>query len=312
MNIRPAIVIALLIFLFFLTGLADEQTSAIHVKKDDVAGDLVISISNPVIIDGKATQGVFAAGTTLTITGTVTGDVAVIGGNLILKENGLINGNVILVGSAQDISPSARIEGKLFTTPFMEKEIRKIFNDPASFLFSYEYDFMFIAKRIFSSLLLFILSIIILKLFPAHVSFASSRLKRDLGYTLSMGIVGITGILVLLLISLALCMFLIGIPIFLLLLLFLLSAWLFGIAVIFLLVGESILRWTRVKNKSTILALMAAIVIWTGIKFLPGISLLVHILTVILSVGITLTTRFGTGTPWFKRRALPSTAIQEQ
>ncbi len=301
--ISPRLTLIVLLILGMGTGwIWGAQDGNIHVKSDETATDTIISISNPVRIDGHANKGVFTAGAPLTVAGTVDGDVAVIGGKLILEPQGQINGNVLLVGSTQELAPTARINGKLFTTPFLQEETREIFRDPAGFLFSYDYDFRFIAGRVFTSLIWFVLSILILKLFPAHIAFAASRMRRDPGYTAGIGVVGTTGLLVLLLISLALCLILIGIPIFLILLVFLLSAWVFGIVVVFCVVGEQTLKLLRIRRRSPIMALVVAIALWTLIKFLPGISLLVHVSAFIMSMGIALATRFGTGTPWLRRR----------
>jgi hypothetical protein len=68
-------------------------------------------------------------------------------------------------------------------------------------------------------------------------------------------------------------------------------------------VGESLLRLFRFREKSMIVALVLAVILWTLIKFVPGLSVVVHLLILILSIGVTLTTRFGTGTPWFRRLA---------
>jgi len=295
----------------FLAAAPDAADSTmIHIKEDDVARDLVISISSPVIIDGRAEKGVFAAGSELTINGTVTGDVAVIGGRLVVHEGARIEGDVILVGSTHDMAATAIHDGKWFTTPFLEEEIRKIFTDPAGFLLTYDYSLTFVASRIFSSLLLFLVCIAIIKLFPAHISYASGRLRRDLSYMTSMGVVGLTGLLLLLLLFLALCLILIGIPLFLLLLLFILATWLFGITVVFCVVGEWLVRVLRFRNKSVMGGLVLAIVLWTLAKFVPGLSVVVHLATLILAVGVTLTTRFGTGTPWFRRLARNQPSIE--
>ncbi|MBN2430467.1 MAG: polymer-forming cytoskeletal protein [Acidobacteria bacterium] len=293
---------------FLAAAPAAAEQPVIHIKANDIARDLVISISSPVIIDGRAEKGVFAAGSELTINGTVIGDVAVIGGRLVVNDGARIQGDVILVGSLHKMAPTAVHEGKWFTTPFLEEEVRKIFTDPAGFLLSYDYSLTFIASRIFSSLLLFLVCIVIIKLFPAHISFASGRLRRDMSYTASMGVVGITGLLLLLLLFLALCLILIGIPLFLLLLLFILATWLFGITVVFCVVGEWLVRGLRFRNKSVIVGLVMAIILWTLVKFVPGLSVLVHLATLILAVGVTLTTRFGTGTPWWRRKSVPAPA----
>jgi hypothetical protein len=282
--------------------LASAQARPVVVEQTETARDIVVSVSNPVIIRGTAEQGVFTAGANLTISGTVQGDVAVIGGELELLSTAQVHGNIFLVGSTQRVSPGATIEGKLLSIPFLGEETRRILTNPAAFLFSYTYDFKFIASRIFASLLLFLLSLATVKLFPAHVSYACGRMKQEPGYTAGMGVLGLTGTMVALLVALALCLVLIGLPILLLLILALIVAWIFGMVVVFCTVGEWILRLLKRKSPSPLWGLILAIGLWTLVKFLPGVSLLVHLAASVLALGITLTTRFGTGIPWFQRR----------
>ena len=283
-------------------GLVPAQSRPVIVEQTETARDIVVSISNPVLIHGTAEQGVFTAGADLTISGTVQGDVAVIGGKLNLLSTAQVHGNIFLVGSTQHVSPGATIEGKLLSIPFLGEETHKIFTNPAAFLFSYSYDFKFIASRIFASLLLFLLSLATVKIFPAHASYACGRMKQEPGYTAGVGVLGLTGAIVAILVALALCLVLIGLPILFLLILALAAAWIFGMVVVFCTVGEWILHLLKRKSSSPLWGLILAIGLWTLVKFLPGISLLVHLGATVMALGITLTTRFGTGVPWFQRR----------
>lgn len=275
---------------------------SIHIKKNETAPDVLVSISDPVTIDGRALQGVFAAGSNVTISGQVTGDVAVIGGDLKLLPGSEIKGDVLLLGSRYEIAESANIYGKRLVSPFLGDQIHELFRDPAGFFFRIRLDFSFIATSLFFSVFWFLLSLAVIRFFPAHVAFACSRIKQDPSYLAGMGLLTTAGLVVILVISLALCMILIGIPLFILLLLFALIAWLFGMVILFCVTGEWILRLLRFPRITPLISLLAAILFWTGLKFLPGVSFLVHLAAFCLSMGITFSTRFGTGTPWLRRR----------
>jgi len=276
----------------------------IRIAPGETAPNTLVSISEPVQIDGRAEKGVFTAGATLTISGQVEGDVAVVGGKLVLVDGGRIRGNVLLLGSDQQLSPDSKIQGRLFSYSFLGQDIRQIFTNPARFLFSYDYDLGFIASRFFVSLFWFLLALVVVKLFPAHINYACHRLRKDPGYTAGVGLVGLTGLILLLLLSLALSLILIGIPLVLMLLVFSMLLWAFGMVVLFCAAGEWLLRLFRVRAPAPLVALVAAILVWTLVKFLPGLSLLVHLATLVLSLGISLTTRFGSGLPWFRSRRI--------
>jgi hypothetical protein len=278
----------------------------ITVAKGETAPDIVVSFATPVVVDGTAANGVFVAGADLTVTGRVEGDVAVMGGRLVVPAGGRVRGKVFLVGSTSAIDPAGRIEGKLFTMPFLGRETQALFANPADFILSVNYDFGFIAKRIFFALFWFLLAITLGKLRPAHVNFACTRLKSDPGYTAGLGVVGIAGGALLLMVALALSLIFVGIPLVVLLLVFLLAAWAFGMVVLFYAVGDKVLRLFRHAAPSPLAALVTATLLWTAIKFLPGVSQLVSLAAVVFSIGITIATRFGTGVPWLGRHRKPA------
>ena len=278
------------------------QENLVKIKKGEVASDTVVSISSPVIIEGRANKGVFIAGAPLTISGSVKGDIAVVGGSLTLKKGSTVSGNILLVGSKQHFENGASVKGKLFTTPLFGQQIRETLTDPASVFLRFNYDITFITTRFVFSIIWLVIAIILVKLFPNNVAFSCEKLKNDPSYTAVIGIVGVTLFFITLVTSLALCLILIGIPIFLLLLVFIISSWVFGMVVVFFSLGELILKFFKAKTISPILSLITGIAIWTILKLIPVVSLIVHLLAILFAIGITLNTRFGTGVPWFRSR----------
>ena len=301
---RLCLTLAALLLLAGAAGAA-EAPAPIIVPAGETAPDIIVSFSTPVVINGTAADGVFVAGADLTINGNVVGDVAVMGGRLVIPAGGTVRGKVFLVGSTSAVDPSCRIEGKIFTMPFLGGEAQAMFSNPAGYLLSVQYDFGFIAKRVFFLLFWFLLAITLAKLFPAHVSFAITRLKTDPGYTAGLGVVTIAGGAVLLMVALALSVIFIGIPIVVLLLLGLFAAWAFGMVILFYAAGDKLLRLLRRTAPSPLASLVTATLLWTAIKFLPGLSLVVSLAALVFSLGITVATRFGTGVPWFRRHRKP-------
>lgn len=300
--------------LLLLTGLAlagwspgagpapePEAAQTVHVPRGDTAADLIVSLANPVRIDGRAARGVFCAGSELTITGEVVGDVAVIGGQLTVGDGAVIRGDVILIGGTPVISPGARIEGRLLSAPLLGDELRSMLTDPAGFLLRTDFRPAAIATRLSASLLLFLLCAVLMNLWPAHIAYASTRLKRDPWLVAGVGVVGTTAFAAALMVALALCLVLVGIPLVLGLVVFGVAATFFGLATVFYLGGELTLRLLRIRARSPLPYLAAGITVWTILKFIPLLSLITHVGVLTLAMGICLATRFGTGRPWLRR-----------
>lgn len=277
------------------------------VPKGDVARDTIVSISTPVLVEGAAEKGVFAAGAEVVVCGRVSGDVAVIGGRLVLKEDAVVTGSVLLVGSDQDFAPSSRVEGKLFTTSLFAEDVRGLFSDPAGYFLTVRYGAALVASRLFSALLWLVLSVFVIKLFPAHFSFACGRTKSDPGLVVGVGVVGAAGGFAILMVSLALCLLLVGIPLLLAFLVFALCAWVFGMTVLLYTVGDKVRSWLKVGARSPMVAIVLGAGVWALVGFVPVLSSLVKAVALVLALGVSLSTRFGTGRRWLSRPPAPST-----
>lgn len=273
----------------------------IRIPRGETAFDAVVSVAEPVMVDGMAAKGLFTAGANVTIAGTVRGDVALIGGRLELKEGAVVEGNVLLVGSQSVLPSRAAIKGKLFTAPLLGSEANAMFRDPVGFLFHQEYGAAAIATRLFVSLFWFAIALVLAKMFPAHVDFACRRLKTDPGYNACVGLVGALGLLVAVLVTLALCLALVGIPLFIIVALFIIASSLFGMTVFLYVSGDLLSRLLHIGRRTPLVSLVLAVTVWTLLRFLPGLSFLVQLTAFALGMGIVLTTRFGTGTPWIRK-----------
>lgn len=289
---------------------AADGDSRIVVEKGRQASDMIIAIGTSVVVDGTAARGVVAAGSTVTVAGRVEGDVAVIGGALVLTDTGQVTGNVLLIGSTQNVSAKARIDGKLFASPFLGEDVRLFFTDPFGYLFSQSYDPFSIAKRIFFSLAWFVLAMIIIKLFPTHVAYASNLVRKDFWMVLGTGVLGAVGAFALLVLFILLCLVLIGIPLLAALVVFFLCAWVFGATVFLCTVGNVLARWLKIPGRKPLFSLLLAIAAWTLLKFVPGLAFFVQLLIMTAGIGISLATHFGKGTPWFRSRAAKAAAAR--
>lgn len=86
---------------------------SIVVAEGETAGDLVC-IGCSILVEG-ACQDVVAVGGSVTVNGTVKGDLAVVGGGVSLGENATVNGDVATMGGRLSRHPDSVVHGNVST-----------------------------------------------------------------------------------------------------------------------------------------------------------------------------------------------------
>ncbi len=297
------------VWIAFLTSApAAAAPPRVVVEKGRRAAEMIVVMGTPVQVDGTAASGVFAAGSDVVVNGVVEGDVAVIGGTFTMTAASRVTGNVLLIGSDQKLADGSTIEGKLFASGILGDDVRQFLTNPFGYLFSHSYDALSVAKRIFFSLAWFVIAMVIIKLFPAHVSFACKRTRQDFKNAFGIGIVSAVAAFVSLILSVLLCLVLVGIPLLGLLALFLLAALAFGVTAFLCVTGELLASVLKLRNRRPMVCLLLSLTAWTLLRFIPGVSFLVQLAVITAALGITVGTHFGKGTPWFSRRRLAKPA----
>ncbi|MEO7658420.1 MAG: hypothetical protein ABIV48_02290, partial [Pyrinomonadaceae bacterium] len=175
--------------LFFVAALmlsaalfASAQTSVSSPENtfivDDAPDQEVVCYGKTVIVKQRA-QGVMAIGGDVIIEGSVSGDVAAIGGSVIQKDGSYIGGDVLIFGGEYkpDSSTPLREDGKK-TLMFAgyEAEVRDLTQNP-SWLFSPAFSMAFVAQRLLSVLFWFVVSLGLATIAPGAVSRATARFQ---------------------------------------------------------------------------------------------------------------------------------------
>lgn len=187
--------LAAIVCLFFSPVFAHPEISTSEDNSTVYVGDApeqhVVIFGKGVVVQKRA-KGIVAIGGDVTVEGSVEGDVATIGGNVIQKEKASIGGDVIVVGGtykAESATP-IREEGKqtmMFAA--FEGEIREMAQNPSQ-IFTPELSVAFFTHRLLLAIVWFVISLIITTLAPGAVSRASARLHLS---PLKVGAAGAAG-----------------------------------------------------------------------------------------------------------------------
>lgn len=294
-------VIPLLVIILFSAAITCGQISVSSeqntITVDDAPEMEIFSYGKTVIVKNYA-KGVLTFGGDVIIEGKVDGDVAVIGGSVIQKENGYIGGDVIILGGKykpESLNP-LREEGKeTVMYAGYEEELRSLAQNPSS-IFTPTFSLAFLAQRILSVLFWFVVSLGLTTIAPGAVSRAIARFQLTTLKILAIGIAAflLTSIAVVGSLSILpnYLSAILGLMAFALLML----AYVFGRVVLHLSIGKFLQkRFLSVKNRSETLAIFTGVIFWTLLLSVPYVWTLALLALFSAGTGLVLTARSQNG-----------------
>lgn len=271
----------------------DEKTLTVGDAKDNE----IYAFGKTVIVQKEA-KGVLTFGGDVIIEGKVEGDIAVIGGNVIQKENAFIGGDVIVFGGTYRAESRQPLRGdgkETVIVAMFEEELRGFSQNPAS-LFSPNLTWAFLAQRVLSILFWFVISLALTTIAPGAVSRAVARFQLS---ALKIFAIGFFGFLATIFGVVAGLKFLpdylsaiVGLMAFLLLIL----GYVFGRVALQVSLGKFVQkRVFSEKKQSETLALLIGVVIWTILLSIPYLWIFALLTLFSASIGLVFTARSSEG-----------------
>jgi len=278
---RLSILILLLMLLFPSVVIADAGDRVqffgdVMVPADETLSGDAVAIFGDIIVDGKVKGDVVAVMGDVKVNGEVTGDVTCVGGNVIRSDTSRVHGKVNQIGIGEGINhmfKSFSPNGRGFNFSF---------NSPRLFP-------RFSSLRFLGTLALSILSIV---LFPKHISIAAENIDIRLG---SKFLIGLVALMLMPIAIILLFITLIGIPLIPVAILLLSAAGFFGYIGISIYLGRKLNEQLHIKPSIFVEYILGAVLLKL-IQYIPFIGGLSSLLVLLLSIGITVDTRFGTKT----------------
>ena len=253
----------------------------------------VYAFGKSVIVKQRA-KGVLAIGGDIIVEGSVSGDVATIGGSITQAEGAYIGGDVIAFGGAykpQSQTPLREAGKETVMFGMFEEQLRELGQNPSE-IFSPSLSWSFLAQRVLSALFWFIVSLGLTTLAPGAVSRSIARLQLStlkvsgigmLAFVLTLiGVIGIAEVLPNYL-SVS-----IGLMAFVLLML----AFVFGRVTLQLSIGKVIQRRLLPDgNRSETITILFGVAFWTTVLSIPYLWTLGVIALFAVGLGLVLTAR---------------------
>jgi len=273
----------------------------IHVGPGETQ-DKIFSLGGNVLIEGKVRDDVMVIGGSITISGEAGQSVVGIGSRILVKSTAVIGEDLAALGGTLEKEPGCSIGGD--TIYFQTAEIGdEIFKDGLiSGVFSLSLIPIILVIKLVIIFLWLMGALLGAALFPKPIAYASGELRKAFWPAFGVGLVAVIVFTGLVLFAALLSIILIGIPVLLALIAAGIIIKVFGRLVVFYFLGDSLLRALGSRRISTIGAVLAGLLLFSFIGFIPVIGFLFGLVMNIVGWGIVLRTKFGTRENWFHKK----------
>jgi len=271
----------------------------INIKEGEVV-NTVFSIGGKVVVNGEVKGNIIAIGKLITVSGEVEKDIVSVGNNIVLKEGSVVGGDVILIGGKILRWEGSEVRGKIKEIakfPFAQNFYHKFSNSPFNyhpfFYRGYSPSFGVYLGGGFSPFKLIILLLIaglVTFLFSQQINNIAFFVSREPGESLLFGILGAILIIPL---TIALGMSVIGISLIFFLILLIIIANIIGVVGIDLLIGRRFLNTFNFKNPANLWCVFVGLIILEMIKTIPYLGGMIMLAVYLFGFGAVIKTRFG-------------------
>ena len=259
----------------------------------------VVAFGKSVVVKNRA-KGVLAIGGDVTIEGSVSEDVATVGGSITQGANAYIGGDVIAFGGtyrSESQSPLREAGKETVMFGVFEDELRNMAKNPSE-IFSPSFSWAFAAQRVLSVLFWFVVSFGLTTLAPGSISRAIARFQLSTLKVAGIGTITFVLMLVGVIGSVNALPDYLSVSLGLMAFVLLMLAYVFGRVAVQLSVGKFLQKNLLPNgNRSETLAILLGVVFWTLLLSVPYVWTLAVLSLFIAGLGLVLTAR-STATSW--------------
>ena len=269
---------------------SDDQTT---MSVNDAPEQKIIAFGKSVTVIKRA-NSVFAMGGDITVEGSIEGDVATIGGNVIQKEGSYIGGDIIVVGGSykpEGPNPLREPGKETVTVGMFEEELRGIGQNPSQ-IFAPSFSLSFLALRLVVALFWFIITLVLTTIAPGAVSRAVARIQISWLKICALGAATFIFVTSAIIFGATTLPNYLGVTIGLMGILLLLLGYVFGRVSLQVSLGKLVQKhFLSENNRSETLATLIGVLLWTLLLSLPYIWLIALFTVFAFGIGLILTGR---------------------
>jgi hypothetical protein len=260
----------------------------------------IVKIGSDVTIEkGQKIHSVVAIGGQVTVSGAVEKSVVAIGGSVVLTKTAVVKGNVVSLGGVIVIARDAEVGGDL--TEINSSNLYEILTTALSSEWEgWSWIFAVISLSIF--LVILVLALLIAALLPKPVRIVSEAIHEN---TLKVILCGILGLVLIAPLALLLTISVVGIALIPLEVIVVVCSVLLGFIAVARIIGRKFLSLLKRPNPGIVRETFWGLLILWLIGWIPYIGWMVKAIAIVIGLGATLVTRFGTHQGWKSAPSLP-------
>lgn len=280
-----------------LAAVVSAAEPTLVIERGGIARHAVVAVGRDLVIDGEALADVAALNGSVRISGSVAGDVLVMGGGARLEPSARVSGDVFVLGGALAAAPGAVIGGRAVSYPTVSAAWLTLLEGPV--LGASALSPLVLGAKL---ALLAAWAALLLLFFAAsgrEVLSTSDAVQRE---PLRAFLVGVTGVFALVLTALffvALAAALVGLPLLVLVVILALVLKLWGMVAVFHALGHWLCRRFARRGVLPVTAACVGLLALGAVKLVPWAGTMAWTAATFLGVGATLITKFGRREPWF-------------
>ncbi|MBN2438348.1 MAG: hypothetical protein JXL20_07065 [Deltaproteobacteria bacterium] len=253
----------------------------------------IVRIGSDVTIEkGEKVHSVVAIGGQITVSGAVEKSVVAVGGSVVLTKTAVVKGDVVSLGGVIVMARDAEIKGGL--TEINSSNLYGILTTALSDEWKgWSWIFAIISLSIF--LVILVLALLIAALLPKPVLIVSEAIREN---TFKVILCGILGLILIAPLAVLLTISVVGIALIPLEVIFVVCSVLFGFIAVGQFIGAGLLRLVKRSGSGIVRETFWGLVILWLIGWIPYVGWMVKAIALVIGLGATLVSRFGTHRGW--------------
>jgi len=253
----------------------------------------IVKIGSAVTIEkGQKVHSVVAIGGQITVSGAVEKSVVAIGGSVVLTKTAVVKGNVVSLGGVIVMARDAEVRGDL--TEINSNNLYETLTTALSSEWEgWSWIFAVISLSIF--LVILVLALLIATLLPKPVRIVSEAIREN---TFKVILCGILGLVLIAPLALLLTISVVGIALIPLEVIFVVCSVFLGFIAVGQLIGAKLLRLLKRPETGIVRETFWGLVILWLIGWIPYVGWMVKAIAIVIGLGATLVSRFGTHRGW--------------
>lgn len=271
---------------------------ALQIAAGSIARSEVVAIGRDALVLGEARKDVAVINGDARIEGTVAGDVIVLGGSVRLGGRARVAGDVFAVGGEIATGPGAQIDGRAVAYPSIGAAWLTLLEGPSLGLSAASPVVLAAKLALLTAWLALAMLLLVVAGHDVLAASAVAAVEPARSF-----LTGLTAVLALFLVALALAAFVpgvAGVPLLALVVLCALLLKLWGMVAVFHAVGEWLWRLVLKRRPQPLNAATAGLLVLGAVKLVPWVGTVVWWTATFVGVGVALTTKFGRREPWLE------------